>query len=231
MPRVPSLPRPSLSRRRPAPRRRVRANLDARRARRDKDVGALLEMLDGEDGTLRAEAAAAFGRIGTPAAALDALLARASTDPLGAVRREATGALGAVRDPDREILAALQAGLQDHHAPVAMYAAQALGRLRHRESIPLLTEAARSRDHALRLYAVEALAAMRDRAAYDALVVAAEDGDRRVGAAAIGGLAHIVTPADDEVLAGVQERMRWARRWRAERLRKQLNERPRVTAG
>lgn len=231
LPSLPTLPRISLPSRRPTPLRSGRSNLEARRARRESDVDALLGMLEGDDAGLRAEAAAALGRLGPPSAALDALLRRAEEDPRPSVRREAVGALGALGQPDEEVRAVLRGALGDMHTPAAMYAAQALGRLRDQGSIGPLAEASRARDPALRLYAVEALAAMRRRAAYDALVIAAEDRDRRVAIAAIGGLAQVATPADDEVLAGVQERIGWARRWRAERLRRQIGERGGRAAG
>lgn len=143
-------------------------------------------------------------------------------DRLGAVRREAVHALGAIRDPGEDVVAALQAALSDPYPPVAMYAAQALGRLRHRESIGLLSALVRSPDHALRVYVAEALAAMGHRAAYDALIIAAEDKVRRVAVAALSGLGAIVRPEDDEALAALQRRVPWGRRWRVQRLRRGL---------
>jgi HEAT repeat protein len=226
MPRVPPLRVPSLRLPRALhPRwllRRGRVNVEVTRARRDGDVDALLAMLADADAGRRAEATAALARLGPPAAALDALLDLARDDAAGPVRREAVHALGGVQDRDPEVLSALQDALEDHHEPVVMFAAQALGRMRHEPSIPRLARTARSADAVVRLYAVEALARMRSRAAYDALVLAAEDVDRRVAVAALDGLGPVVVPADDEVLAGIQERLRWARRWRAERLRKDL---------
>lgn len=140
-------------------------------------------------------------------------------DPLGAVRREAIHALGEARNPDERTIRALQHGLQDTYAPVAMYAAQALGRLKHAQSAPLIAPLVQHPDRAMRHYAVEALAEIGHRSAYDALVVAAEDKDRRISVTAIEGLRKIVRPEDDEVLAALQSRTRWTRRWRVERVR------------
>ena len=208
------------------PLRLADANGRAARLRRAGDVLRLVQMLQSEAPEDRMEAASALGRLKTPKASHDVLMRLARGDEHPTVRREAVLALGAATEPEKgSLCTTLAECLGDPHRNVRLYAAEALGRLRCRDAVPLLAERLENTDRLTRRYASSALAAIRHRSAVPALFRALVDRDKSVFNDGVRGLRTVMDQRDLDDLQPVIESAGFRRGRKLRRLKSAVLER------
>lgn len=138
-------------------------------------------------------AAKALAEMGAPA--LNFLIAATSNNADWNTRKNAAWALGEVEydSPTARArgLQALNAALVDPHSEVQESAAQALGELKDKSTVDLLTAALTNADWKVRRAAARALAEIKDRAAVGALTASLKDEHPEVREAAALALAEI----------------------------------------
>ncbi|MDP2710007.1 MAG: HEAT repeat domain-containing protein [Solirubrobacteraceae bacterium] len=195
------------------------ANGKAGEHRRQGDVPKLIEMLQSDLPEDRMEAAAALGRLQSPASTHDVLVHTARHDALPSVRREAVRALGATMESDKESLCeVLTSCLDDDDRNVRLYAAHSLGRLRCLDAVSSLASQLDDQDTLTQRYATEALANLGHRSAIPALGRAVMKPDRSVFNYGVRGLAAVVDDRDLDSLGTLASAVGLMRRRKLRRL-------------